>query len=215
MPTFPETAAKTVLALGNFRIILCNLAEPPKLHTEPALILNGEMTQAIDGYASVAFAPINGSYSEATQKWSFEPVNAVFSEPAAGTGYQFTDAVLWQGRGAISNKPIQSIDTANNTISCNMHGLVSGDYAFVGSTGSLPTGLATQRYWVQVLDTNTVRLHTNQALSAPVDLTGEGFGSLRLIHANGAIVDSQNFGLNTINPGASQSFVIGWKQSYV
>lgn len=215
MAYFPETAAKTVLALGNFRVILCNLAEAPLLHTDPAIILNGEMVQQTGGYASVAYAPINGSYNPTTQKWNFEGVNTNFSEPANAAGYQFTDAVLWQGRGAISNKPIQSIDTLNDTISCNMHGLVSNDLAFVGSTGSVPGGLDLQRYWVEMIDTNTVRLHTNEALTAPVDITDEGSGTLRLIHANGAIVNSQNFGLNTVNPGSSQSFVVNWNQAYV
>ena len=209
--TFLEKQADATRSLGNYRLILVNLSSSPLPDTNPALILAGEMIQSSGGYDSQAMAIGAGSYNASSQKWEFPMLTGTFEEAPSGAGYQFTDAILWQGRGAISNKPIASIDTSADTISCNSHGLVSGDLAFVASTGTLPGGLSIQRYFAEVLDVNTVKLHTTEALNTPIDMTDSGVGTLRLIHANGCFVKAQSFGTTTINPGSSQSIALNWK----
>lgn len=211
--TFLEKEATTILALGSFRAILCDLGGTVYPDTNPALILAAEAIQMTGGYGSQAYAPTTGSYNATTRKWDIETVSVVFEEAIAGSGYQFTDVILWQGRGAISNKPC-TVNDSTDRVSCTAHGLIAGDFAFVAATGTLPGGLTTQRYYVEVIDANTVKLHTTITLDSLVDITDTGFGDLRLIHANGYFVRGQNFGLTTIAPGGSASFTVPWKFSY-
>lgn len=212
--TFLEREAAAILALGNYRVILCNAIGALLPDTDPAEILAAEVVPTEDGYASVAYLPASGAYNSVSLKWEWADVSVGFTEAIAGSGYQFTDVVLWQGRGAVSSKPIASIDAIADTITCTAHGLIDGDFSFVASEGVLPDGLTIQRYYTEVIDTNTVKLHTTETLDSPVDLIDEGIGALRLVHANGAFVDSQNFGLTTVNPGGTQSFIIRWKRRY-
>lgn len=213
MATFLQYQAETILALGDYRVILCDLGGAIYPDTDPADILAAECIQVAGGYNSQPYAPTTGTYNSGTQQWEIDTVTAVFEEAIGGTGYQFTDVILWQGRGATSNKPC-TVNTSADTVICTGHGLTNGDRAFVASAGSLPGGLTQQRYYAQVIDADTVKLHTTDALSSAVNITSTGSGDLRLIHANGYFARGQNFGVNTIAPGGSASFIVPWKFSY-
>lgn len=78
--------------------------------------------------------------------------------------------------------PITFTAGTNDRITASSHGLSTGDGPFVvSSTGTLPAGLsAGTLYWVDVVDANTMTLHTGtrQAVaSARVDITSVGVGT--------------------------------------
>lgn len=194
-------------ALPNFRVILLNATGSIASGTDAATILNWEAIQRTGGYQSFAFpAPASGSaiWNGTDSRAELLPITATFTEAAGQPGYTATHAALWQGRGAISNRPIGSINPSNNQITCPTHGLINGDRAFVRSDGTLPGGLAIQRYWVEAIDGNTVILHTNSGLSAPADITTTGAGQLYLQHANGRLARAP-----FLLPGGSVLFEAG------
>lgn len=84
------------------------------------------------------------------------------------------------------------------------HGFVTGQGPFqVTSAGTLPAGLsATSKYYVSVVDSNTVQLHEGEsreaALAQPaVDFTDAGTGSHTITHRSDADVV---FNLNRVRP---------------
>jgi hypothetical protein len=210
---FLKQRVESDLALPNMRVIL-SIATAIADDDDEADILNQEVLQE-GGYASQPY-----SYTANTAVWN-STINklvapdstATFTADVAGDGFQITQVILWQGRGEISNKLITAVDAGANQIICTAHGLVDGDRAFVKAIGTLPGGLAVQRYWVKRLDNDTIELHSTSALNAAVNILNSGVGEMWLVHANGQMVDKWTYPLITMPPGSEQSFNISMRYS--
>lgn len=200
------------LALGNFRVLLINALAAIDNATDPAAILQYECIQTSGGYAPQAYTYTqNSSTYNADTNWQQAPdVFAQFTESGAGSGYAHTHALLWQGRGATANKLITSVNASTDQIACANHGLINGDRAFVRSTGTLPGGLAIQRYYVKAVDLDLFELYTNEALTSKVNITSAGAGTLYLQYANGVPFALQSI-TGTINPGTTKTIIASYQ----
>lgn len=204
------------LALGNYRAILLNATAAFDNNTDPATIISYEAIQSAGGYASQAFTYTAGSATfNATSGFMESPsVQVTFTEAGGGPGIVHTHVALWQGRGATSQLPISSVNATTDRLTVTAHGLSNGARAFVRSTGTIPPGLTIQRYWISVIDANTIELHTNATLTARADITGAGSGTLRLQIADGRLVYAvANSG--TIGAGQSKIFSVSYQEQGV
>lgn len=194
-------------ALPDFYLVLINALTSFDDSTDLAQILQYECVQETGGYAPQPFVYTPGTavFNASTGFVSAPNVIAEFSEALANDGIDHTHVALWQGRGATANKLISSINTGTSRITCTGHGLTNGARAFIRSTGTLPTGAAIERYWVKVIDANTVELYTNAALTTLRTLTSAGSGTLRLQYASGSLFEYES-NTGSINPGSSKSF---------
>ncbi len=193
--------------LPDFYVILINALEAFDDETDLAAILQYEVIQEAGGYAPQPFTYTPGSaiYDAASGWMSAPSVIAQFSEALSNDGIDHTHVALWQGRGPTANKIINSVNTTTSRIVCNGHGLSNGAQGFIRSTGSLPTGLAIERYWIKVIDANTIEFYTNDTLTTQKLFTTTGTGTLRLQYASGALFEYEN-NFGSINPGSTKSF---------
>jgi len=200
--------AEAQLTETNLRVILLN-ATAIANDDDEAVILNQEVLQG-DGYVSQPYNYLVNSttFNSTINKIVAPDSTATFTADLSGDGYQITHVALWQGRGAVSQKPIVAIDASANQIVCTAHGLVDGDRAFVRGAGTLPGGLTVQRYFVNSLSADVIELHTTAALNTPVDILNEGVGSFFLVYANGQMVDFWIYPLITLSPASEQSFTV-------
>jgi hypothetical protein len=193
---------------NNLSIILINAGETLSVTTDEAVILQYEPLQVTGGYQPWALTYTAGtSYFDSVRGYQRTPdFNPTFSEESGGLGYSFTHIFLWQGRSPTqANKAVTSVNASTNEITVTAHGLSSGDRAFVTSSGTRPGGLTIQRYWVEAVSANVIKFHTNSALTAEVDITSSGSGTLTLRYANGTpfYYDPLN---GTVNAGAPRTF---------
>jgi hypothetical protein len=88
-------------------------------------------------------------------------------------------------------------DLGLNTLTATAHGFESGDgpYLLTNSGGALPAGTdTTTKYWLNVVDANTLRLYTSEqaaldgAAAGLVDITGNGTGT----HSIGSTIGNAN-----------------------
>lgn len=199
------------LAPGNNRVILSNATSGSITDTtDLAVIIAAEPIQTVGGYAPQTFTYTAGTstYNAGTSRQETPAVTATFQEAVGGAGFQFTYGVLLQGRGATANKTISAVDTSTDRVTCTAHGMVNGDRGFVTSTGSVPGGLSTQRYYMKNIDANTLEFYTDAALTNKVDITSAGSGTLTLRYANGVFVKAESYTQTTIAAGQSQSLVV-------
>lgn len=205
--------AEDRLTEANIRIILLN-ATTIANDTDEAVLLDQEVLQD-NGYASQSYvySANSATFNSTINKIVAPDSTATFVADVDGDGYQVTNVVAWQGRGATSSKPIVAVDATTDQIVCTGHGLVDGDRAFVHSEGTLPGGLTIQRYWVNALSVDTIELHTNSALTAPANILNAGAGDLWLVHANGQMIDYWTYPLITLSPGSEQSFTVSIRYS--
>jgi hypothetical protein len=210
---FLKQRADAELALPHYRVILINATTGLDSSTSAADILSQEAIQTTGGYQSFAYTYAAGSssYNSTLQREVAPDVIASFTEAADGTGYDFTHVGLWQGRGARSNRPITSVNATSNRVICAAHGVTTGSLGFVRSTGTLPGGLAIQRYYLKAIDGDTLEFYTDSALTNQVDITSSGSGSLYLVYADGELVSSSPFGLVHVAPAQSVSFVVSYR----
>lgn len=138
--------------------------------------------------------------------------NTVSQSVTVTASEQWSGLVFWADSAADS--AARSFTTANvnittDRITLTAHGISSASEVVVTSTGTRPGGLAANTlYFVQVIDANTISLHSNAALSAIVDITSVGTGTHHLRLAGGRVVGFRNFSVGTIGAGASQPFTI-------
>ena len=72
----------------------------------------------------------------------------------------------------------QAVNTATNRVALRGHGLANSEAIQFGSSDSLPAPLRSSvTYYVKVIDSDTVELYADLALSAVVDVTTRGTGS--------------------------------------
>jgi hypothetical protein len=203
---------ETEMDLPNFRIVLVNVLGGVGDTTALAEILDGEPFQTAGGYASQPFAYTGGTstYDPVIGYQRTPNVTVEFTEAVGEAGYAHSHVCLWQGRGAVSNKQIVSLDTSTDIINVNAHGLVNGDRAFVRSSGALPGGALIQRYYTKVLSLDTLELYTDAGLTTKVNFTSQGSGTLYLQYANGNLFDyASNPG--QVNAGQTKSFIVSYQ----
>lgn len=150
---------------------------------------NGDANIA-DIFAS-ELPPING-YQRFSQTFSLndgtvtggELVMPVIPSMFTATTGALTWVTMFVIRGGLSTAAFSfatsAVDVANNRLTITNHGMGNGHRVMLaaGSGGTLPGGTnATTMYWVQAVDTNTISLHTNAALTAVVDITSVGTGN--------------------------------------
>lgn len=203
-----------VLNQGSFTVILSNASSIT--YDDDIDILIDEPSQSGTGYAPVSiYSNVSaslGSYDTVNSRWALTSTNAGFS--CSGTSYTYQWVIVWQGRGTTANKQISSIDTSTDRLTVTSHGLTSGDRAFISTAGSLPSGYTQAKNWVEVIDSNTIKLHTNSGLSAPVNFTDSGSGTQVLRYANGNFVRAENVGSTTLNSGQSKTYTIQGIRKY-
>lgn len=195
------------VATATNHLILINAVGGFTRTTDLAVILQNEILQLSGGYAPQPLTYIaNAGTYNSVDKCLETTITAAFN--ATGAPYSYTHVAMWRGRGGTSSKTIDSINTSTNNVTVTAHGLNDGDRAFITSTATRPSissgEIAIQRYWVQRIDANNIRLHTNVGLSAPVDFVGAGTGTLSLRYANGSLwyfFESSG----TVNPGSPRS----------
>lgn len=211
-----QQEAQLVLSQGNFRAVVSNA--PAIVATDLVAVLLDEPEQTTGGYNPIQiYADVSaslGAYSETNDRWELVEQDVTFTLDSGGTAYNFQWVVIWQGRGATANKIVGAIDTSTDVLTVVGHGLTNGDRAFLRSTGSLPTDYVQQRNWVEVIDADTFKLHTNVSLTAPVDFSDTGTGELRLVYANGSFAKATNVGPTTISPGQEKTFAIKGFRKY-
>jgi len=82
-----------------------------------------------------------------------------------------------------------AVDIDRNQITITTHRLVDGSkvvFTPEGSDGSIPSGLSNDSfYYVDSIDSNTIKLYRDATLSQEVDLTSGGIGEIRLLDATG------------------------------
>lgn len=196
------------LALPDFSIILLNALTAIDDETDIAEILQYELIQdTVDGYNPQEYSYTAGTaIYDATNQWAVAPnVLAEFSEAVSNAGMTHTHVVFWQGRGLTANKQISSVNTSTSRITLTGHGMTNGDLGFVRSTGTLPAGLAIELYYIKVIDTNTLELYTDSALTTQKTFSTSGTGTLYMQYANGSLWEYES-NSGTINPGSSKSF---------
>lgn len=175
------------LSIGNFHLILLNAPSGFQPTDDLATILQYEPL-ATWGYTPPAYTYTSGTSSyNATSGLQETPVVTV--QFNATTTYSYTHIGLIQGRGATPNRTVASIDLATDVLTIPSHGLVDGDRGFVTGTDSNPGGLTIQRYYVKVLTSTTIELHTSPALNAKANITNAGSGLIRFRYANGNLWD--------------------------
>lgn len=200
---------EAILGQGGFRVILIDSPSSVSRNTPIEDIYRYEIIQEAGGYAPQSYPWVAGSATDnvANNRWEFATATATFTEALANAGYSYTYILLIRGRLGAANKPIVSVDIGTDRITCTGHGLVSGDRVVIRSTGSLPGGVTSQRYWANVIDSNNFELHTNETLTALVNMSSTGVGTLYLQYANGVIYFMEPLN-GTINPGASRTFQV-------
>lgn len=218
---FLQIEAQSFLDRGDYQVIASAIGT---LADDAAALIAGEPIQVTGGYVPQAVytgatSQWLGAYDSANDRWALTQVALSFTLASGGAPYQFNCLSLWQGRGTTTaNKPIThvniSTDTLANTIVCAGHGLASADRVVIATTGVLPGGLSIQRYYAEVVDANTIRLHTTSALNAAVPITDTGSGSHRLCYANGRHVFPQTIGLTTIQAGQTKYFTLDFTREY-
>lgn len=144
----------------------------------------------------VTFPESTGAFASGADILSF----ATFDASTAGNMLRFD----WLGRTASSDKYFQPADvnTTTNRITLTGHGYTSGDSVVLqtpaGST--LAAGVsANTRYYVNVVDANTLELHTNVGLSAIVDITTTGTGSQRIFKIVPRVVNAAGITLRFVS----------------
>jgi hypothetical protein len=208
---FRRQRAEATYNLPNKRVILLDAVSIAE-DDNAAVILNQEVLQA-QGYQSqeYIYTPNTATFNITSQKLIAPDVTVSFISDISGLGYQATHAVLWVGRGAMSQKAIAVVNASSNQIICTNHGLIDGDRAFVRAVGTLPGGLTTQRYWAKKLDNDVVEFHANPSLTSPIDILSAGTGDMYLVHANGEMAQAQEYPLIVMTPGATKSFTVSWR----
>lgn len=111
-------------------------------------------------------------------------------------------------RGIITSKPVHkpiiAVNTGTDALTITAHGYASQDAVQVFSRGgdlpaATPVLSESTTYYTQIVDSNNVKLHTNKALTALVNLTGAGTGALY-------IYKTENLGFNDPEQGAPVFF---------
>jgi hypothetical protein len=81
------------------------------------------------------------------------------------------------------------VDTSTNRITVTGHSFTNGDYASLTTTGTLPGGLSSAtdtKYYVSVVDANTIELYSDRQLTSIVDITSNAGGGTHTISITNA-----------------------------
>lgn len=215
--TYLQQETELVLNQGNFSVICSNATSI--LHDTSVLdILLYEPDQITGGYQPVAVysdvAASVGAYNSSAGQWELTDANITFQLDSGGVAYSYAWVLLWQGRGTTANKVISSINTSTDVLTITSHGFSSGDRAFIRTDGTLPAGYTQALNWVEVVTTDTIKLHTNSGLSAPVNFTDTGSGTHRIVYGNGRFVRANDVGAITISPTQTKDYTLDGIRKY-
>lgn len=101
-----------------------------------------------------------------------------------GSGYNLWENVKADTSITSKSATTFTVDTATNIVTATAHGLSNGDVVTVSSTGTLPSGLqANTKYFVEVIDANSIYLHSTAQLilSTRVQFSTTGSGTHSLV----------------------------------
>lgn len=216
MPTHRSSLGPKInsdLALGNYRVLLINALSSFNTTTDLAQILQYECLQTVGGYApqSFTYTPNTSTFDTGTGYQTTPDLTVNFSESISGDGYAHTHVLLWQGRGARANQLVDSINTSTYQITATAHLLIDGDQAFITSTGTLPDGLAIQRYYVKAVDLDTIEFYTDADLTNQVSISDSGTGTLYLRYATGYL-DKYDTLTGTIEAGQTKPVIVTYER---
>lgn len=192
---------------NKFYVLLTNASSFTDI-SDIATIVQSEVLEQF-GYARAQYNPSPGSYDVTQSRYEMPTVPTSFN--AAGGGIQFDRAVLISNASAIANKTFTA-DASTNRLTVVAHSLVNGDKVVptADAGGTLPSGLSNTIYYAKLIDTNTIELYTDSALTTIVDFTSNGSGTLRLRYANGNFELYQVYGSSTIPDGGTQTISWTW-----
>lgn len=147
----------------------------------------------INGYGRISqdIASNAGIYNPTTLELSLPQVIATFT--ASGGPLQWRSAFVLLGGSPTASRNFQPSDVnpALDQITIAIHEFVNGDVLMFSpdpAGGILPAGISdTVRYYVEVVDANTILLHSIASLTALVDIGNTGSGTMTARHASGRI----------------------------
>lgn len=200
---FLPLAIDTLMALGQYRTILCNAPSGLNNTSPVAQVLATEVVPTSAGYQSQPFLYTPGTSEVVAGGYRSTPSQAAtFVEAVTGFGYTYTHAALVQGRGAISSRPITEINPANSRFTVPGHGFGFASPVVLASSGQLPNGAQTVIYYALPIDVNIFELYTNANATTKLIITDAGTGTPRICNANCRITEVQTNG-GEVQPGQS------------
>lgn len=171
------------------------------------------------GYSRInsTFGNDAGTYNAQSLSFALPQIQATFT--ANGGVVQWQSAFVLIGGSAIASKSFTeaNVNPATDRIEMRQHGLTNGDrLVFTAeTTGVLPGDInSTTRYYVGVIDSLTVELYTDAALTTKVDITSTGSGTMYARYASGAVAAVvQESAVVQLLDGQSYSYLINLKES--
>lgn len=202
--TFLPVSIDAIMALGNYRAILCNAPSGINNSSTLAQVLATEVVPTTGGYQSQPFIYAPGTSEAVAGGYRSTPSQAVtFVESTTGFGYSYTHVALIQGRGAISSRQIASINVANSQFTAPGHGLGFAAPVVLATSGQLPNGAQTVIYYALPINLDVFELYTNPAVTTKLVIGDAGTGTSRLVYAaNAAVAEVQTNG-GEVQPGQS------------
>lgn len=164
------------------------------------------------GYTRQAHTFASGDGNVASNTGTMPQIQFTFT--AGSVALSWSSAFILLGGKTTAGVTFASsgVNTSNGQITIANHGLLTGDQVmFAPATGgTLPGGTANNiRYYVVALDTNTITLYSDAALSQLVALSSQGAGNINCLFASGIVYGIINESAPvTLNPAQSYSYVI-------
>jgi hypothetical protein len=192
---------------GPSRLILCNTsiwsADPTSEE-----IFGSEIAQ-VNGYSRQTNTPVgDATYNPTTKEAEITMASA--SITASGGNITYSGyAILRSGSVATANKTATATN-ASDQITVTAHGLTAGDRVMLTADtgGTLPAGIeALTFYYASIVNTNTIQLYEEEALTTLRTFSTDGSGTLRLRYCQGEDGPRKNLGSDrTIADGNSHDF---------
>lgn len=191
---------------NQYRVVLTNNLPITRSMTKAELI-SAELLPT-NGYSRKVYAPGTGGSAGAWDANQMRYENAPVNVSVSVTNTeQWSAMLLWSNSPAdVTARTVGIVNPTSDRLTIPNHAIASGAELVVTSTGTRPGGtIANTLYYAQIIDTNSIALHSSPALNSLVNITDVGSGTHHVRLAGGRPVLFLNVGTQTIGSGAQQS----------